>query len=452
VVRVKNLSYRYPSGEAPALRGVSFEVREGEVFLLAGETGSGKSTLLAVLCGLIPGESGGEFSGEVEVLGRRWPVFPGELFPEAVPVFQTPGEYLLAETVFSEVAFGPENLGLSPEEIRKRTEEALSRVGLSGFENRRLSELSGGERQRVALAAALAVRPRLLLLDEPLAQLDPQAARKVMVLLRELAAEGITVVLAEHRLVPALEFVDRVLLLQGGREVFYGPARDFHPPVPRLPALPRSSSGEVLLRLRGLTFAHPGHPPLFQGVDLEFRAGERVALLGPNGSGKTTFLHLLAGLLPPTEGRIEIRARARRGELLSGLLLQDPDLMLTAESVREELSFAPQNLGLSRAEVRERVEEVSRKLSLAHLLHRVPFSLSRGQRLRVALGSLLTGRPRLLFLDEPTTAQDPENVRRLLGALSADLVIFSTHDYLVARALATRILFFEKGKIREVRP
>ncbi|WP_297057282.1 ABC transporter ATP-binding protein [Thermosulfurimonas sp.] len=452
ILAVRDLTYRYPGGKDPALCGVSLTVQEGEMVLLAGETGCGKSTLLSVLCGLIPGAAGGEFSGEVEVLGQRWPVSPGALFPRVAVVFQNPMEMLLAETVAGEVAFGPENLGLSPAEIHSRVEKALSEVGLSGFESRRLEELSGGERQRVALAAALAVNPRLLLLDEPLAQLDPEASRRVMHILRKLTRKGMTVILAEHRLDLALPWVDRVCFLEEGRVIFEGPARDFRPPERHLPRPGISSPGEVLIEVQGLSFSRPGGREVFKNLHLRFRQGERVALCGPNGSGKTTFLHLLAGLLRPSRGRIEIRARKGKDALLLGLLLQDPDLMLVRESVEAELAFAPENLGLSPEEIKRRVLSVAERLGLLSFLSRVPFSLSRGQRLRVALGALLTGAPRILLLDEPTTAQDARHMARLISSLSADLLLFSTHDEEVARALATRVLYFRNGTVEEIQP
>ena len=450
LIRVRHLRYRYPGGKEPALEGVNLEVEAGEVFLLAGETGCGKSTLLSVLSGLIPREAGGEFSGEVEVLERRWPVSPGELFPEVATVFQNPAEGLIAETVAGEVAFGLENLGLAPEEIRIRTKEALALVGLSGFEERRLSELSGGERQRAALAAALAVGPRLLLLDEPLSQIDPPSARRIMRLLRDLARRrGLAVVLAEHRLDLALPFCDRVCFLERGRVRFLGPARKFRPPDRRFSPPPASLPGKVLIVMENLSFYREGRPVL-EEINLSLRQGERVALLGPNGSGKTTLLHLLAGLLAPTSGRIR-RYLPREPEALPlGLLLQDPDLMLVRESVEAELRFAPENLGLDPREISRRVLAVARGLNLLPFLRRIPFSLSRGQRLRVALGSLLTGKPRVLLLDEPTTAQDTRNLVRLMEALSADLLVFSTHDEEAARALATRILRLETGKLEEV--
>jgi len=449
IVRVEDLTYRYPENEEESLKGISFEIAPGELFLLAGETGSGKSTLLSVLCGLIPTEAGGKFSGRVEVLGKRWPVSPQALYPQVAVVFQSPAEQLLAEKVFSEVAFGLENLGFPPQEIRRRVFQALQRVGLAGFEDREIARLSGGERQRVAIAAALAADPRVLLLDAPLAQLDPGAARSIMSLLKELSGQGVTIVLAEHRLEFALPFVDRVCYLERGKMKFLGPAADFCPPKKVFRKPPSVTSGKVVLQVQDLSFAYPGRPPLFEGLNLSFRAGERVAFLGANGSGKTTLLHLLAGFLKPLRGEIRLCLEAEPGKLPLALLLQDPDLMLIRERVTSELAFAPKNLGLPKNEIEKRVFTVAEGLSLLPLLSRVPFSLSRGQRLRVALGSLLTGEPRILLLDEPTTAQDTRNAVRLLEGLRAELVIFSTHDEDLAYALATRILRFENGNIRE---
>ncbi|AEH45855.1 Sigma 54 interacting domain protein [Thermodesulfatator indicus DSM 15286] len=452
IVRVKDLSYRYPGAERPALSGVTFEVKKGELFLLAGETGSGKSTLISVLCGLIPGEAGGEFSGQVEVLGHRWPVPPEALYPEVSVVFQSPAEQLIADKVFSEVAFGLENLEFSPEKIKEKVAKALESVGLFGFEDRELSTLSGGERQRVAIAAALAPEPKLLLLDEPLAQLDPKAAQSIMALLQKIVARGITVILAEHRLNFALPAVNRLCFLEKGKVKFLGKTKDFKPPERKLKTFKPQKIGSPLLEVKELYFGYPQRPLIFSGLNFTFYEGERVALLGPNGSGKSTFLHLLAGLLKPVKGKIIYRGKPERERLLVSLLLQDPDLMLIKERVRAELAFAPQNLGLSWKITEKRLDETARRLNISALLDRVPFSLSRGQRLRVALGSLLTGEPKILLLDEPTTAQDFENASRLLEDLQAELVIFSTHDEDLARTLASRILRFKEGKIKEERP
>ena len=449
LIKVRGLSFRYPGAEDFLLRDLSFEVFAGEIFLLAGETGSGKSTLLSVLCGLIPWASRGEFRGEVMVLGRRWPVSPKELFPRVSILFQNPAEHLIAETVFSEIAFGLENLGLGREEIEKRVREALQAVGLSGIEDRNLKTLSGGERQRVALAAALAPRPKILLLDEPLAQLDPRATAQIMDILRSLARKGMTIIMAEHQLRHVLKYCHRVLYLEGGRLKFLGPSKDFRPPERRFPSFPRAGRGKRLLSLEGLSFSHPDGPEIFRSLDLSFYQGERVALLGPNGSGKTTFLHLIAGLLKPSRGRVRLLLESQKDSLPIGLLLQDPDLMLIRESVFRELAFAPENLGLPSREVERRVRETAGRLSLTKYLPKPPFSLSRGERLRVALGSILTGSPKILLLDEPTTAQDTRHAASLLAALEADLLLFSTHDEELARSLATRIIRFTSQGVRD---
>jgi len=442
MIRVRNLSYRYPEGRRKALSEISFEVNPGELVLLCGETGSGKSTLLSVLCGLIPAQAGGEFSGEVEVLGRKAPFSPTEIFPEVAVVLQNPSEGLVTDTVFSEVAFGLENLAYPEKEIILRVKEALSAVGLSGFENRKLSELSGGERQRVTLAAALALKPSLFLLDEPLAQLDPKTARKIMTLLRETSRCGVTVMLAEHRLNLALTEVDRVIYLREGKIVYDGPPKTFRPPKRRFPRLHPPRLREVWVEIRDLSYAYPGRPPVFSGVNTVFRAGERVALLGENGSGKSTFLYLLAGLLRPSLGEIRWYLPPSPRNLPVGLLLQDPDLMLLHERVASELEFTPQNLGIPKTHREIWIREVARRLDLEPHLGRNPLGLSRGERLRVALGAVLTGRPRVLLLDEPTTAQDPYHLAGLLSSLSADLLIFSTHEEEVAQTIATRILRF----------
>ncbi|WP_022852488.1 ABC transporter ATP-binding protein [Thermodesulfatator atlanticus] len=449
VIEVKALSYRYPKSPGSNLKDISFAVRQGEIFLLAGETGSGKSTLISVLCGLIPHEAGGEFKGLVKVLGKTWPISPVKLFPEVTVVFQSPAEQLLADTVFAEVAFGLENLGLSKEVVTKRVKKALAEVGLSGYEAREISSLSGGERQRVAIAQALAVSPKLLLLDEPLSQLDPMAAQTVMGILKRLASQGMTIVIAEHRLEYVLPRVDRLLYLEEGRPKFLGKPKDFTPPKKEVKPLPSPPKGQKAVEIKNLYFSYPKRPPLFSGLNFSFYQDEKVALLGPNGSGKTTFLHLLAGLKKPVKGEIRYLLPQDRKRLALGLLLQDPDLMLIRTKVAEELSFSLENLGFTRKEIEPRVSQVAKMLHLFDKLKRAPFSLSRGERLRVALGALLTGRPQVLLLDEPTTAQDPQNALRLFKAIGAELVVFSTHDEDLAYALATRILRFEKGKIEE---
>jgi len=443
VVEVKGLTYTYPGRKQPSLREVTFSVSSGEFVLICGETGCGKSTLLSCLNGLIPFESGGVLKGEVWLFGQKGPLSPLEAFPRVATVFQNPTAQLISDTVFGEVAFALENLGLPREEVRQRVEQALDFVGLRHRAQEAPGALSGGQRQRLAIASALAVKPRLLLLDEPLSQLDPKGIKEVLQVLRRLSSQGQTILLVEHRVKEVTPLVDKVIYLRQGQVVYKGPPQRCPQPVSKLRFLkPPLAPKRPVLEVRDLTFGYPGQRPLFQGVNLVFYQGERVALLGENGTGKSTFLGLLAGLLRPTQGEIRFSLPRAAGRLPCTLLLQDPDLMLFRPTVREELGFAPRMLKVSPSETQARISQVAKRLGIETYLDDPPFGLSRGERLRTALASLLTGAPQVLLLDEPTTAQDQEHVQAVLAALEADLIVFSTHDHEAARNFAHRIIHF----------
>ncbi len=444
VVEVKKLTYFYPGRPSPALKDISFTLKKGEFVLVCGETGSGKSTLLACLNGLIPFEAGGTLTGEIYLLGRKGPLPPKEIFPQVTTVFQNPATQILSESVWGEVIFALENLGLSEKEIVSRASQALSFVGLLGLKDLSPRQLSGGQKQRLALAAALAVKPKILILDEPLSQLDPKASKEILSHLKTLASKGLTIVLVEHRIKEVLPWVERILYLKKGFLIFDGSPKEFSPPSRSWPQRQKKAykKREIVLKVEDLSFAYPGRNPLFEGVSFSFFRGEWVALIGENGSGKSTFLALLAGLLKPTGGKISFLLSPEKGRLTRALLLQDPDLMLFSRSVWEELSFVPKMLKLPKAEKKRRLERILSSLSLLPYAKDPPFSLSRGERLRLALGSLLTGAPQVLLLDEPTTAQDEDNLQKILAHLQAELIVFSTHDEEIATALADRIITF----------
>src|SRR5205814_8642840 len=300
---VERLTFAYP-GVGPALRDVSLEIEPGEVVALFGPSGSGKSTLLRALAGLVPHFHGGRFSGRVEVSGldtRR--VRPAELAGTVATLFQDPEDQVVFTRVRAEVVFGLENIGTPPAEIEPRALEALAAVGAAELADRPVAELSGGELQRVCLASVLALRPRLLLLDEPTSQLDPDGAAAAIELAR---SSGATVVVSEQRPERVLEACDRVLFLEGGR------IRDGALPeawLPREAELPDAEpAGDPVCRLDGVTFGY-GDEPVVDGHGLTVGRGEIVALLGPNGSGKTTLAKLATGLLDPWTGRVECEGR-----------------------------------------------------------------------------------------------------------------------------------------------
>jgi len=338
---VDRLSFAYP-GERAALTDVSLEIEPGEHVLVLGSSGSGKSTLLRALAGLVPHFHGGRFEGSVVVGGRdtrRMP--PAELAGTVGFLFQDPEDQVVFGRVENEVAFGLENVGAPPAEIAPRVEEALAAVGAEHLSGRKTSELSAGELQRVCLASALALRPQLLLLDEPTSQLDPEAAAALLELVAGLET---AVVISEQRPTGPLEACDRVLFVDGGRVLLDAPrdeALDWlahHRPayLPREPGQVTQcylTEEEPVVRIEDASFAYPGGPPVLDGAALELRRGEIAALVGPNGCGKTTLAKIAAGLLQPAAGRVERRVRPC-------YLSQDPGRYLVRERADEEVALA----------------------------------------------------------------------------------------------------------------
>ncbi len=472
LARLDRLIYWYPEAGGPALERVSVELEEG-LTLVAGPSGGGKSTLLRVLNGLVPHFHGGRVAGSAEVKGLNVLQTPTRLLAREVGfVFQDPELQAVRATVESEVAFGPENLALPPDELPGRVEEALAAVGATHLLHRRLASLSGGERQRVALAAALALRPPILVLDEPTSQLDPAGAEALVTACLELARTR-AVVVAEHRLERLLPRADRLWLVERGRVcsghprrlaarlpappqvVALGLALGWEPlPLgpeevvpPALAPAPCTSppAGPEAWSLRRIR-AGPAGTPVLEGVDLAGAGGETVVLMGANGSGKTTLLRVLAGLLRPLAGRVE----RRPGRV--AYLPQDPTALLHRPTLRDEVG-----LTLRRAGDPEPPEVVLSSLGLVEVADRYPRDLSSGERQRAALAAVLPGTPALALLDEPTRGMDA-SARKALTGLLAELssrgtaVVLATHDAELAAEVADRVVLVQDGGVRELGP
>jgi energy-coupling factor transporter ATP-binding protein EcfA2 len=425
---VEHLTFSYPGGDAPAISDVSLELEAGEVIALLGPSGSGKSTLLRALAGLVPHFHGGSFAGRVAVAGldtRR--TRPAELAGRVATVFQDPEDQVVMARVANEVAFGLENLGTAPAEIWPRVDEALEAVDALHLRDRLTFELSGGELQRVCLASALALRPELILLDEPTSQLDPGGAERFLA-----AAEGLgsAVVLSEQRIDRALSLATRVLFVEGGRLLLDAPHHEacgwlaahrprYAPGAAECPSPQPVDDGGPVLDLARVSYSYSPGVLVLDEMDLEVRRGEVVVLEGPNGSGKTTLAKIIAGLLEPDSGRIERAGRV-------GLLLQDPGRYLVRESVLEEAALAVSG-------DRTRARAALSRVGLDALGERHPRDLSSGERERLGLAAVAVAEPDLLILDEPTRGIDPDRKAAIAAwlehyASGGRAVLVATHD------------------------
>lgn len=497
MIEVHGLTVGFPLAARPVLHAVDLEVRAGERVLLLGPSGSGKSTLLRVLAGIVPQSVDAHVDGTVDVAGL--PVLAGGTAQTAVHALarrvatltQSPADQLCLPTVQDEVAFALENRAVPPAEIGPRVRAALAAVGAGHLAGRRTSELSGGEGQRVALAASLVAEPRVLLLDEPTALLDPAGARRVGEAIA--ATGGRTSVLVEHRLdeLPALPH--RVVVLDAtGRvradgptaEVLHdeaGPLRDEGIWLPlaeelhaagarsladlgvgtgtaaeaRTAAGPaagvpgRTSARTPVLAASHLSVRRGGRTVL-QDVSLEVRAGRVCAVVGLNGSGKSTLLLALAGLLPL--GRAE-RGRISGGSV--GMVFQQPEHQLLCRSVRDEVAYGPGRARLR--DVPARVEEALRTYALTGLEDRDPFRLSGGEQRRLSLAALAVCDHDVLLADEPTFGQDRCTTRATAAALRALAdegrgVVVVTHDLRLVGLVADDVLVLRAGRVAAYGP
>ncbi len=438
VARFDGFSYRYPDSEALSLNQITLQLGEG-LTLLTGSSGSGKSTLLRSLNGLVPHFHGGQARGRAWILGQDLrATSTRRLAREVAMVFQEPESQFVLATVRREVAFGPENLGRPAAEIADRVEAALQAMGVGELAERRISTLSGGQRQRVALAAALAMRPRLLALDEPTSQLDDAGADSLRRACQRLAAQELAVVVAEHRPWRVDSPGSRRLELSHGSLTPALGSKSGLRPLPRRPPHP---FGPSAWELSELVVGH--QEPVAAGINLGCRQGEVLCLTGPNGSGKTTLLRTAAGLLRPLSGSVDRRPGR------CAYLPQEPGGVLHQASLVEEVRQTIRWLKLD-CSPWPMLEE----FGLSSLAGIDPRDLSTGQRQRVALAAVLVGSPELVFLDEPTRGADPNSRQLLLRVLErlaarGSAVLVATSDTQFAHQIGDRVHELAGGQLRE---
>ena len=443
IARLNHLTYWYPRSAEPALDDIEIAFDDG-ITVVVGPSGGGKSTLLRVLNGLVPHFHGGRIKGSAEVASENIIQTPTRQLARTVGfVFQDPELQAVYDTVEHEVAFGLENIGVNARYMPSLIAEALHDAGAEHLANRKINTLSGGERQRVALASSLAMRPRMVVLDEPTSQLDPEGAVLVLAAATRLREVGRAVVISEHRLERLVPLAQRLIVVENSRAHIAEPHSWIPPGIASAP--PRTTTpGADAWSLTNVTAGFDRTIVLDQ-VNLAGRQGEVVALSGPNGAGKTTLLRLISGLLAPLSGHVD----RRPGRI--AYLPQNPTALLHRPTVRAEVE-----LTLDRSHETEEPEKILTQLGLRKVAGRYPRDLSCGERQRAAIAAVLPGRPELVLLDEPTRGMDTEArsalmqvVARLRDAGSA--IVLATHDARLREALADRVVDVNQGRVSENR-
>jgi len=505
-VSAQEVTFTYHGADRPALQAVTFTQNAGEMIGVMGASGAGKSTLAKCLNRIVPEFEDGDFRGAIRIAGEPLEQLRVcDVAPKVGMVFQDFESQLFSTNVAHEVAFAMEQVGMDRAEMDRRIMPALEAVGLRGFEHRDPMSLSGGEKQRLAIASVLALRPSVIVLDEPTTDLDPEGRAEVFELIKKLRAQGLSLIVIEHES-EELRAADRIVVLREGQIAADGPPSEVfartellrecgvRPPglghalellgieaqpksveqaydaivraYPRLatnvvsnvadPSERAMPSGPAFIGIENVSFSYAGGPRVLDSIDLKVEAGEFLAIVGQNGSGKTTLAKHIVGLLQPATGRVTIdgknRAQMRPAETARAVayVFQNPDHQIFAATVEDEVAFGPRNFGLPDDEIRRRCDEALEAVGLQNERQSDPFMLSKGERQRLAVASVLVLRPRMLILDEPTTGLDHREQLRMM-ALVRDLnragiaIVIITHTPWLVAEYARRVVLMRKG-------
>lgn len=510
IVIIRDLKYKYRGQKKLALENINMQINRGEFLVMMGPSEAGKSTLAATINGLIPHFHKGKFEGDVLVLGRNTRDQTVAQMSEIVGmVFQDFEAQLFSTNVELEVAFGPENFAVEHDEIKKRIDENLNYVGLDSFRNRPPSTLSGGQKQKLAIASVLALKPTVLVMDEPTTDLDPISKMGIFEITHRLCKrDDLTLMIIEHETEEAL-FADRVALIKDGKLVKIGPTKEILKDVVFLeelgvmplgipkffkkmnyPVIPLtveegiqtfneakwvvsenkyekmiSEEQEAIAKLtkpiiqcHDLEHTYPKGVKALNKVSLDIFEGDMVAIVGQNGSGKTTLAKHFNGLLMPTGGEIKVHDKTTKSQGVFtlgqkiGYVFQNPDHQIFSETVFEEVAFSPRLRKLPEDEVKQRVKEALLAVGLEGFEEQDPFALTKSGRQRVAVAAVLAAKPDVLILDEPTTGLDYAEQRSMMDMVrklneNGSTIIFVTHHMWVVAEYARRVFVMKDGQI-----
>lgn len=512
-ISIRNLSFQYKTQkEDKALQDIQLEVEAGEFVVIMGPSGAGKSTLANCLNGLIPNFMRGTYSGQVNVLGRN-PAQEkvGSMAKDIGLVFQDFESQLFSTNTKLEIAFGPENFNINNQEIHKIIAKVIQTVDLQGLEERSPATLSGGQKQRLAIGSVLAIQPRILCMDEPTTDLDPLGKLGIFQIARDLHHDKeLTLLIIEHETEEALG-ADRIVIMEKGTIVADGKPSDILRQVDffqslgimplqvplyfsklglvkeMLPLTPQGGLdafvaggfkmveekylkilaqdvvreekyGKIILDIKQLAYQYGTGNQVLKGIDLEIREGEFIAILGHNGSGKTTLVKHFNGLLQPTAGQVLVNGKDTSSSTIFeigkeiGYVFQNPDHQIFSDTVYDEVAFSPKLRGFDKTAIDGLVKEALKAVDMQGYEQEDPFSLTKGERQRIAVAAVLSAQPKIIILDEPTTGLDFKEQCKMMQLIqrlndNGHTIIMVTHTMWVVAEYAHKVAVIREGKL-----
>lgn len=453
-IELKNVKFGFDE-KTTFINNLNFDLNYGDLTLVSGSSGSGKSTFMYIISGIIPNINYGHIEGEVlvneeSIIGEK----VSTIARKVGVVLQNADSQIIQKKVDDEIAFGMENFAFSESKISKQIDIVTKLMSLNKDDE--TFTLSGGQKQRLITASTLAISPKILIFDEPLANLDQKGAKLLMETLKKLASNGFAIIVIEHRIDLVLPYVNRIYHMKNGdlHEVFDKEEYLKSQSIKIIDESPNISSNDSILEIKNLSYTKK-KKMILKDLNLDIKKGSRVLLLGDNGCGKTTLIRLIARLIKPTVGEIIQHLDPKLGNKRGskkwynrvGVIYQNPDYQLFMKTVEKEICFNCCS--------KEYALDIAHRLDLDHLLARHPQSLSEGEKRRVTIAAVLASRPDILLLDEPTVGQDYERLKMLVTVLnevhqeSGNTMITITHDVRCAEALAEKVILIEDGKIIE---